>query len=159
MFVSGKLLTKDCLEELTNGKNFIEDASFSPCGPPYAHVRCDVFRGLSDAFDSYYLNQVAGWRRRAGLGLYEATASPDKMQPDLGAQLAETVPVESGESSPPAVPPPTEIGVTKSADQPSGSSSVAELVKLKKGLQLGVTRGSSSSRGNSDGSRKRASQL
>ena len=38
-----------------------------------------MYQGLRDAFDSYNLDQVAGWRRRAGLGLYDATASHDKL--------------------------------------------------------------------------------
>ena len=80
----------------------MEDVSFSPWVPLYAHVRCDTYRGLCDAFDSYYLDQVAGWGRHAGLSLYAATASPDKLQPDLGAQHTEAVPAEIAESSPTA---------------------------------------------------------
>ena len=89
-FVSGELLKKDCLEELKcnlpNGKSFIEDASFSPWGALYLHVLCDVYRGFRDAFDGYYLEQVAEWHRRAGLGLYAATSSPDKLPPVLDSQ-------------------------------------------------------------------------
>ena len=82
-FVSGELLTKDCLEELKcnlpNGKIFMDNTSFSPWGNLYMHARGDLYRELRDAFDAYYLAQVADWPRRAGLGLYSATSSPDKL--------------------------------------------------------------------------------
>ena len=56
MFVSGELLTKDCLEELKcnlpNRKNFMDNAAFSPSGNLYLHARGDLYRGLRDAFDA-----------------------------------------------------------------------------------------------------------
>ena len=62
-FVSGELLTKDYLEELKcnlpNGKKFMDNAAFSPWGNLYLHARGDLYRGLRDAFDAYYLAQVS----------------------------------------------------------------------------------------------------
>ena len=69
-FNSGELLTKDCLLELKAnlpvGKDFLNNESFAPWRPLYVLSRQDLYRGLRDRFDEYYLGQVAGWRRRAG---------------------------------------------------------------------------------------------
>ena len=116
-FVSGELLTKDCLEELKcnlpNGKNFMDNAAFSPWGNLYLHARGDLYRGLRDAFDAYYLAQVADWSRRAGLGLYTATSSPDKLQPVLESQQVDAVVrpsfVKSSKVPSVVVIPPTEV--------------------------------------------------
>ena len=69
-FNSGELLTKDCLLELKAnlpvGKDFLNNESFAPWQPLYVLNRQDLYRGLRDRFDEYYLGQVAEWRRRAG---------------------------------------------------------------------------------------------
>ena len=164
-FVSGELLTKDCLEELKcnlpNGKNFMDNASFSPWGNLYLHARGDLYRELRDAFDSYYLAQVAEWRRRAGLGLYSASSSPDKLQPVLDSQQVDAVVgPSSGKSS--KVPSVVTFSPTKmstvSVSQSRGSSSVAEKVREKKNQRLGSVPSCSSSKEASGVSRKRSSQ-
>ena len=76
-FNSGELLTKDCLLELKAnlpvGKDFLNNESFAPWRPLYVLNRQDLYRGLRDRFDEYYLGQVAEWRRRAGTGLSSST--------------------------------------------------------------------------------------
>ena len=159
-FASGELLTRDCLEELKtnlpNGKGFMEDASFAPWRPLYAHTRCDMYRKLRDAFDAYYLDQVSEWRRRAGLGLYAATASPDKLLPDLQFSHAASVVEENVGTSSAVNTPPSVKSVGKTVKQAGGSGSIAEIVKMKDLRQSGVS-GSSSGKGSSSGSVKRGS--
>ena len=69
-FNSGELLTKGCLLELKAnllvGKDFLNNESFVPWRPLYVLNRQDLYSGLRDRLDEYYLEQVAGWRRRAG---------------------------------------------------------------------------------------------
>ena len=160
-FASGELLTRDCLEELKtnlpNGKGFMEDASFAPWRPLYAHTRCDMYRGLRDAFDAYYLDQVSEWRRRAGLGLYAATASPDKLLPELQFSHAASVVEENVGTSSAVNTPPSRKSVGKTVKQAGGSGSIAEIVKMKKDLRQSGVSGSSSGKGSSSGSVKRGS--
>ena len=147
---------------MPNGKSFIENAAFSPWNALYLHVRCDVYRGLRDAFDAYHLEQVAEWRRRAGLGLYAATSSPDKLQRILDSQRWDAVVgLESagGSRTPPvAVVPAPVVSGTKSAPQSAASSSVAQKLREKKHLRHDVAAICSSSKGSSSGSRKRGAQ-
>ena len=67
-FSSGELLTEDCLDDLKfnllAGKNFIEDATFSPCTSVYQHSHLDLYRGLRDRFDAYFLEQMNDWPHR-----------------------------------------------------------------------------------------------
>ena len=69
-FSSGELLTKDCLDDLKAnlpaGKTFIENAAFSPWTSVYLHSHRELYRGLRDRFDSYFLEQVDDWRHRLG---------------------------------------------------------------------------------------------
>ena len=160
-FASGELLTRDCLEELKtnlpNGKGFMEDASFAPWRPLYAHARCDMYRRLRDAFDAYYLDQVSEWRRRAGLGLYAATASPDKLLPELQFSHAASVVEENVGTSSAVNTPPSVKSVGKTVKQAGGSGSIAEINKMKKDLRQSGVSGSSSGKGSSSGSVKRGS--
>ena len=69
-FSSGVLLTKDCLDDLKvnlpAGKSFIEDVTFSPWTSVYQHCHPELYRGLRDRFDAYFLEQVENWRHRLG---------------------------------------------------------------------------------------------
>ena len=69
-FSSGELLTKDSLDDLKAnlpaGKTFIENAAFSPWTSVYLHSHRELYRGLRDLFDSYFLEQVDDWRHRLG---------------------------------------------------------------------------------------------
>ena len=62
-FVSGELLTKDCLDELKAnlpaGHNFMSDVTFAPWRSLYVHARQDMYRDLRDSFNDYYMGQVA----------------------------------------------------------------------------------------------------
>ena len=138
----------------------MDNASFSPWGNLYLHARGDLYRELRDAFDSYYLAQVAEWRQRAGLGLYSASSSPDKLQPVLDSQQVDAVvgPSSGKSSKVPSVVaiPPTKMS-TVSVSQSRGSSSVAEKVR-EKNQRLGSVPSCSSSKEASGVSRKRSSQ-
>ena len=65
-FSSGELLTKDCLDDLKAnlpaGKNFIDDATFSPWTPVYLHCRQELYRSLRDCFNAYFLERMDDWR-------------------------------------------------------------------------------------------------
>ena len=67
------------------------NASFPPWSLLYVHGRCDVYRGLRDSFQSYYLDQVSEWRQRAGLGLFSTNSSPNKLQPAVVSLQSEVV--------------------------------------------------------------------
>ena len=96
----------------------MDNAAFSPWSSLYLHDRSDLYRKLRDAFDAYYLEQVSEWRRRAGLSLYSATSSPDKLQPVLDSQQVDAVvgPASVGSSRAPsvAVIPPSDFSTAKS---------------------------------------------
>ena len=69
-FSSGELLTKDCLDDLMvnfpAGKNFFEDATFSPWTSVYQHCNQELYRSLRDCFVAYFLEQLDDWRHRLG---------------------------------------------------------------------------------------------
>ena len=77
-------MTKDCLDELKAnlpvGHVFMSNASFSPWRPLYLQSGQDLYRDLRERFNGYYMDQVADWRRRAGLGVL-SSGSPINSSP------------------------------------------------------------------------------
>ena len=82
-FVSGELLTKDCLDELKanlpSGHIFMSDVTFAPWRSLYVHTRQDMYRDLRDSSNDYYMGQIAEWRRRARLCVFSVTSPTSKL--------------------------------------------------------------------------------
>ena len=93
-FSSGELLTKDCLDNLKAnlpvGKNFIDDATFSPWTPVYQHCRQELYRRLRDCFDAYFLERLDDWGHRLGSlsKLWVAGAGGSSVSPSAEAAVA-----------------------------------------------------------------------
>ena len=51
---------------LPNGRSFIGDATFSSWSSLYCVDNRDLYRGLRDRFDAYFLEQMDNWRHRMG---------------------------------------------------------------------------------------------
>ena len=158
-FVSGELLTKDCLDELKanlpSGHIVMSDVIFAPWRSLYLVVRQDMYRDLRDSLNDYYMGQVADWRRRAGLSVFSVTSPTSKLpsakevESGSGAVSSDhqgasaSAPVSSGAGQP-----------AKTVASVSGSSDVAQRLKEKKGKQQGASHSRSSSKANSGRSGK-----
>ena len=77
IFISEKLLTKDCLDELK--ANLPVGHSFAASRLLYLHSRQDLSRYLRVSFNDYYMEQVSDWRRRAGLGVFSVALPTSKL--------------------------------------------------------------------------------
>ena len=99
----------------------MSNESFAPWRPLYALNRQDLYRGLRDRFDEYYLEQVAEWRRRAGqpplTGLSSSTALSVA---DVSPQTS----VEPGVVVDPSVSP-LSVGVSAAVVEAGGSTESA----------------------------------
>ena len=148
--VSGGLLTKDCLDELKAnlpvGHVFMSDATFAPWRSLYVHTRQDIFRDLRDSFNDYYMEQVADWRRRAGLGVFSVTSPTSKLPVvgDVKTGSGAVSFVRQGTSID-ALVPSAAAQSSKVAVSVGDSSDVAERLREKKG----ASRSRSSSKGSS----------
>ena len=136
-FVSGEMLTKDCLDELKanlpSGHIFISDVTFAPWRSLYVHARQDMYRDLRDSFNNYYMGQSAEWRRRAGLCVFSVTSPTSKLPAvkDVETGSGAVSSVLQGTSA----AAPVSSGAVQSAKtvaSVSGSCDVAQRLKEKK---------------------------
>ena len=162
-FVSGELLTKDCLDELKanlpTGHVFMADPTFAPWRSLYVSTQQELYWDLRDSFNAYYMGQVADWRRRAGLCVFSVT-SPTSKLPVIGD-------VESGSGAVSSVHQVTAVEApvssavvqsSKATTSVGGSSGVAQKLKEKKDSQQGGSRSRSSSKGDPEKSGERVSR-
>ena len=162
-FVSGKLLTKDCPDELKAnlppGHIFMSDVTFAPWRSLHVLARQDMYRDLRDSFNAYYMGQVAEWRRQAGLYVFSVTSPTSKLPAarDVESGSGAVSSVHQGASA--AAPVPSGAGQpAKTVASVSGSSDVAQRLKEKKENQQGASRSRSSSKANSGRSGKGVSR-
>ena len=156
-FVSGELLTKDCLDELKanlpSGQFFMSDVTFAPWRSLYVLARQDMYRDLRD------MGQVAEWRRRAGLCVLSVTSPTSKLPSarDVESGSGAVSSVHQGASA--SAPVPSGAGQpAKTVASVSGSSDVAQGLKEKKGKQQDASRSRSSLKANSGRSGKGVSR-
>ena len=153
-FVSGELLTKDCLDELKAnlpvGHVFMSNASFSPWRPLYLQSHQDLYRDLRERFNGYYMGQVADWRRRAGLGVLSSgspiNSSPAVAPASVSAEVE--VPVSCSTSKVgfgSGVP----VASAKSLVSASGASSVSQKLQEKKAGRRGASTSAITTKGHS----------
>ena len=149
-----ELLTKDCLDELKAnlpvGHVFMSNASFSPWRPLYLQSRQDLYRDLRERFNGYYMDQVADWRRRAGLGVLSSgspiNSSPAVAPASVSAEVE--VPVSCSTSkvgSGSGVP----VESAKSLVSASGASSVSQKLQEKKAGRRGASTSAITTKGHS----------
>ena len=153
-FVSGELLTNDCLDELKVnlpvGHVFMSNASFAPWRLLYLHPHQDLYRDLRDSFNNYYMDQVTDWRRQAGLGVF-SSSSPVNSSPAVApANVPAEVETPGSCSSTKCgsgggVP----VQPAKSLVSDSGTSNVSQKLKEKKAGRHGGSANASTTKGRS----------
>ena len=161
-FVSGELLTKDCLDELKanlpSGHVFMSDVTFAPWRSLYVLARQDMYRDLRDSFNGYYMGQVAEWRRRAGLCAFSVTSPTSKLPSARDVESGSGVVSSVHQGASASAPVSGGAGqLAKAVASVSGSSDVAQRLKEKKRKQQGASHSRSSSRASSGKSGKGAS--
>ena len=153
-FVSGELLTKDCLDELKVnlpvGHVFMFNASYAPWRSLYLHSRQDLYRELRDSFNDYFLDQIADWRRSAGLGVFSSSSpvnsSPAVAPANVPAGVETPVSCSCTKcGSGGGVP----VQPAKSLVSDSGTSNVSQKLKEKKTGQRGGSASASTTKGRS----------
>ena len=136
-FVSGELLTKDCLDELKanlpSGHIFMSDVTFAPWRSLYVLARQDLYRDLRDSFNGYYMGQVAEWRRRAGLCAFSVTSPTSKLPSARDVESGSGVVSSVHQGASASAPVSGGAGqLAKAVASVSGSSDVAQRLKEKK---------------------------
>ena len=153
-FSSGKLQTKDCLEDLKvnllSGRSVTGDATFSPWWSLFCVEHRDLYRGLHDRFDGYFLEQMDDWHHRMGtlsiqplVGFGGSNVSPSADIVLVGSQGGSNFPAVAASAvcSPPETAPSGRVTTFHESDllfRPDLSSVVTRNLQQRRQEQRGI---------------------